>query len=121
MVEMKLTEKEEKVTASVISFLQGYKDCPKEKKEEYIINNAFMARNVIAFKNLEPKNSYAFVSSYIIHNMIPYLVAKDDEKIDEVAERIDNKVEDLMREMIKELQENTNFAKPVKNKKVILN
>ena len=73
MTEMKLTDKEEKVVASIISFFQGYKDCPKEDKEKFILDNAFMARNIIAFKNLEPKNAYVLLSSTIIHNIIPFI------------------------------------------------
>ena len=60
----------------------------------------------MAFKNLEPKNAYALLSSTIIHNIIPYLVAKDGEKIDEVAERIDSKTDEMLKEVVKELQEN---------------
>ena len=85
MTEIKLTDKEEKVVASIVSFFQGYRDCPKENKEKFILDNAFMARNIIAFKNLDPKNAYVLLSSTIIHNIIPYLVAKDEEKIDDVA------------------------------------
>ena len=106
MTEIKLTDKEEKVVASIVSFFQGLKDCPKEQKETYILNNAFMTRNIIAFKNLEPKNAYVLLSSTIIHNIIPYLVAKDDEKIDEVAERIDSKTDEMLKEVVKEFQEN---------------
>ena len=105
MTEMKLTEKEEKAIASVISFLQGYKDCKKEDKEKYIYENAFIVRNLIAFKNFEPNNAYALLSSSIIHNIIPYLVAKDNESIDEVAERIDNKTTEMLKSMIDELKE----------------
>ena len=105
MTEMKLTDKEEKVVASVVSFFQGLKDCPKEEKETFILNNAFASRNIIAFKNLEPKNAYALLSSTIIHNIIPYLVAKDDEKIDEVAERIDKQTDEMLSNVIKELKE----------------
>ena len=104
MVEMKLTDKEEKVVASVVSFFQGLKDCPKEQKDRYILDNAFMARNVVAFKNLEPKNSYALLSSTIIHNIIPYLIAKDDEKIDDVAERIDNQTDEMLKTVVEELR-----------------
>lgn len=107
MTEMKLTEKEEKAVASVVSFLQGYKDCKKEDKEKYIIENAFIVRNLIAFKNFEPNNAYALLSSTIIHNIIPYLVAKDDESIDEVAERIDNQTTEMLKTMINEFKENT--------------
>lgn len=103
-MKMKVTEKEEKVVASVISFLQGFKDCPSDKKDKFILDNAFVARNMIAFKNFEPKDSYVLLSSMIIHNMIPYLIAKDDEKIDDVAERIDKETDKMMNDMIEELK-----------------
>lgn len=103
MTEMKLTDKEEKVVASIISFFQGYKDCPKEDKEKFILDNAFMARNIIAFKNLELKNAYVLLSSTIIHNIIPYLVAKDGEKIDDVADRIDKQTDEMLKDLIEEL------------------
>jgi len=106
MTEIKLTNKEEKVVASIVSFFQGLKDCPKEQKEKFLLDNAFMARNVVAFKNLEPRNAYALLSSTIIHNIIPYLMSKDDEKIDEVAERIDSKTNEMLKEVVRELQEN---------------
>ena len=83
MTEMRLTDKEEKVVETVVSFFQGLKDCPKEQKEKYLIDNAFISRNIIAFKNLEPKNAYALLSSTIVYNIIPYLLAKDGEKIDD--------------------------------------
>ena len=104
MTEMKLTDKEEKVVASIVSFFQGYRDCPKEDKEKFILDNAFMARNIIAFKNLEPKNAYVLLSSTIIHNIIPYLVAKDGEKIDDVAERIDNQTDEMLKGLVEELK-----------------
>lgn len=103
---VKLTDKEEKVLASVVSFFQGLKDCPKEKKEKYLIDNAFMSRNMVAFKNFEPKNCYVLLSSTIIHNIIPYLVAKDDEKIDDVAERIDKQTDEMLKNLIEELNNN---------------
>ena len=104
MTEIKLTEKEEKAVASVVSFFQGLKDCPKDEKEKYIIENAFVVRNIIAFKKLEPKNTYALLSSTIIHNIIPYLIAKDDEKISDVAERIDNQTNDMLKNLVEELK-----------------
>ena len=104
MTEIKITDKEEKIIASVVAFFQGLKDCPFDKKEKYLIDNAFMARNIVAFKNLEPKNAYALVSSTIIHNIIPYLIAKDDEKIDDVAERIDKQTDEMLNKVVEELK-----------------
>ena len=105
MTEIKLTNKEELAIASIVSFFQGLKDCPKENKEKYIYDNAFIVRNIVAFRKLEPKNAYLLLSATILHNIIPYLIAKDDEKIDDVAERIDNKTNEMLNDAIKEIQE----------------
>ena len=104
-MDIKLTTKEQKIVDSINAFLQGYKDCKKEDRKEYIYKNAFMVRNIIAFKNIEPKNAYAYMSSLIIHNIIPFIVAKEDEDISDVAERIDNKTNQMLKELIMENKE----------------
>lgn len=59
IIKVKLTEKEEKIINSVIVFFQGLKNCDsKEKRDEYLLNNAFMSRMTLTFGKTEPKDTY---------------------------------------------------------------
>jgi len=100
MVNIKLTEKEEKAVATVIAFFQGLKDCKKEDEEKYLLDNAFASRMILSMGKAEPKNAYTVLSAYLIQNIIPYLVAKKDDSIDEIAENFDNKTDEMLKEML---------------------
>lgn len=100
MVNIKLTEKEEKAVATVIAFFQGLKDCKKEDEEKYLLDNAFASRMILSVGKADPKNSYTVLSAYLIHNIIPYLVAKKDDSIDNIAENFDTKTDGMLEEML---------------------
>ena len=90
-VDVKLTEKEEKAIATVVAFFQGLKDCKKEDEEKYLTENAFASRMILSFGKAEPKNAHTILSSALINNIIPYLVAKKEDSIDKIAEEFDKK------------------------------
>ena len=104
-VNIKLTEKEEKAIATVVAFFQGLKDCKKEDEEKYLTENAFASRMILSFGKAEPKNAHTILSSVLINNIIPYLVAKKEDSIDEIAEEFDNKTDKMMEDVIKHRNE----------------
>lgn len=108
IIKVKLTEKEEKIINSVIVFFQGLKDCDsKEKRDEYLLNNAFMSRMTLTFGKTEPKDTYMIFSSALIQNIIPYLVAEKNDSIDEIAKNFDEKTDAMLEDMLKDaLEEN---------------
>ena len=99
-MEIKLTTKEEKVMKSLDNFLQKYKECKKEDRKQYLYNNAFLVRNILSFKNLEPKDAHLHMVSMIIHNIIPFIMANENEDIDIVTDLIDNKTNEMLRNLI---------------------
>lgn len=104
-VDVKLTEKEEKAIATVVAFFQGLKDCKKEDEEKYLIENAFASRMILSFGKVEPKNAHTILSSALINNIIPYLVAKKEDSIDNIAEEFDNKTNEMMEKVFKDMVE----------------
>ena len=104
-VDVKLTEKEEKAIATVVAFFQGLKDCKKEDEEKYLIENAFASRMILSFGKAEPKNAHTILSSALINNIIPYLVAKKEDSIDKIAEEFDKKTDKMMEDVIKHRNE----------------
>ena len=105
MIDVKLTEKEEKAVATVVAFMKGLKDCKtKEDEEKYLVENTFASRMILSFGKAEPKDAYVILSSTIINNIIPYLVANKEDSIDEIAERFDKKTDEMMNDMIKHLE-----------------
>lgn len=104
-VDIKLTEKEEKAIATVVAFFQGLKDCKKEDEEKYLTENAFASRMILSFGKAEPKNAHTVLSSALINNIIPYLVAKKEDSIDEIAEEFDKKTDKMMEDVIKHREE----------------
>ena len=105
MIDVKLTEKEEKVVATIVAFMQGLKECEtKEDEEKYLVENTFASRMILSFGKAEPKDAYVVLSSTIINNIIPYLVAKKEDSIDEIAEMFDKKTDEMMNDMIKHLE-----------------
>jgi len=105
LVNIKLTEKEEKAIATVVAFFQGLKDCDEGKKEEYLLQNSFASRMILSFGKTEPKDTHAVLSSALIQNIIPYLVARKDDSIDEIAEEFDKKTDDMMKEVLEKRNE----------------
>ena len=99
-VDIKLTEKEEKAIATVVAFFQGLKDCKKEDEEKYLTENAFASRMILSFGN-----AHTILSSALINNIIPYLVAKKEDSIDEIAEEFDKKTDKMMEDVIKHREE----------------
>lgn len=97
LVNVKLTEKEEKVVATVVAFFKGLKDCEKEDEEKYFVDNAFATRMILSFGKAEPKNAYTVLSSAIIQNIIPYLVADKNDSIDKIVEDFDKKTDEMMK------------------------
>jgi hypothetical protein len=104
-VDVKLTEKEEKAIATVVAFFQGLKDCKKEDEEKYLIENAFASRMILSFSKAEPKNAHTILSSALINDIIPYLVAKKEDSIDKIAEEFDKKTDKMMEDVIKHREE----------------
>ena len=101
MVDIKITEKEEKAVAMVVAFMQGLKDC--EDKEKYLLDNALAARMVLSFGKTNPNDAHAVLSAYVINNLIPYLAAKKEDSIDKIAEEFDKKTDEMMKEMVAKL------------------
>ena len=101
MIHVKFTEKEEKTIATVIAFLQGLKDCKKEDEEKYLLDNAFACRSILSFGKMEPDKTYSLLSSRLILNMIPYLVAKKEDSIDDIAKDFDDKTDEMMSDVMK--------------------
>ena len=99
-VDVKLTEKEEKAIATVVAFFQGLKDCKKEDEEKYLIENAFASRMILSFGKAEPKNAHTILSSALINNIIPYLIAKKGDSIDKIAEAFANTTDKMMEDVI---------------------
>jgi hypothetical protein len=104
-VDIKLTEKEEKVIATVVAFFQGLKDCKKEDEESYLMENAFASRMILSFGKAEPKNAHTILSSSIIYNILPYLVAKKEDFIDKIAEEFDKKTDEMLNDVLKHREE----------------
>ena len=104
-VNIKLTEKEEKAIATVVAFFQGLKDCKKEDEEKYLIENAFASRMILSFGKAEPKNAHTILSSALINNIIPFLVAKKEDSMDKIAEEFDKKTDKMMEDIIKHRNE----------------
>ena len=96
---IRLTGKEKKAITAIISFLQGLKDCDEDKKEQYLLDNAFASRMILSFENTEPKDTYTVLSASVIQAIIPYLVAKKDDSIDEIAESFDKKTDEMMNDI----------------------
>jgi hypothetical protein len=105
LVDIRLTEKEEKALATVVSFLQGLKDCNKEDEYEYLLQNAFASRMILSIGKAEPKDAYTILSSALIQNMIPYLVADKEDFIDDIAEEFDKKTDEMMKDVFKQTEE----------------
>ena len=105
LLKMNLTEKEEKAIATVVAFFQGLKDCKKEDEEKYLTENAFASRMILSFGKAEPKNAHTILSSALIQNIIPYLVAKKEDSIDKIAEEFDKKTDKMMEDVIKHRNE----------------
>ena len=105
MVDIKLTEKEEKAVATVIGFFQGLKDCKKEDEEKYLTENAFASRMILSFGKAEPKDAHVVLSSYLIQNIIPYWVAKKEDSIDKIAEEFDKKTDEMMKQVVERRNE----------------
>lgn len=97
LLKMNLTEKEEKAIATVVSFLQGLKDCKKEDEEKYIIDNAYACRMIMSF-GARPNESYTVLASNIINAIIPYFIADKTSSIDKIAENIDKETEKIFKE-----------------------
>lgn len=114
VVDVKLTEKEEKAIATVVAFFQGLKDCEKEDEEKYLLENAFASRMILSFGKAEPKNAHTVLSSALINNIIPYLVANKEDSIDDIAEDFDNKTDKMMEDVLN--RRNEIFDKVVEEK-----
>lgn len=114
VVDVKLTEKEEKAIATVVAFFQGLKDCEKEDEEKYLLENAFASRMILSFGKAEPKNAHTILSSTLIINIIPYLVANKEDSIDDIAEDLDNKTDKMMEDVLN--HRNEIFDKVVEEK-----
>lgn len=114
VVDVKLTEKEEKAIATVVAFFQGLKDCEKEDEEKYLLENAFASRMILSFGKAEPKNAHTVLSSALINNIIPYLVANKEDSIDDIAEDFDNKTDKMMEDILN--RRNEIFDKVVEEK-----
>lgn len=108
LLKMNLTEKEEKAIATVVSFLQGLKDCKKEDEEKYMIDNAYACRMIMSF-GARPNESYTVLASNIINAIIPYLIADKTSSIDKIAEDMDKETEKIFKEnMITIVKSDTN-------------
>ena len=117
MINVKLTEKEEKAIATVVAFLQGLKDCKKEDEETYLLDNALACRTILSFGKSDSKNTHTILSSHLILNMIPYLVAKKNESIDKVAEDFDDKTDKMMEDLVKKHNEMVSEMEKKESKK----
>jgi hypothetical protein len=109
LVNVKLTEKEEKVVATIIAFFRGLKECKKEEEFDYILQNAFASRMILSFGKAEPKDAHTILASYIIQNIIPYLVADKEDSIDEISEEFDKKTDEMMKDVINHKNEIINY------------
>ena len=103
-ISVRLTEKEEQAVATVVAFMQGLKDC--ENKEKYLTDNAFASRMILSFGKAEPNATYTILSSAIINSIIPYLIADKEDSIDEIAEEMDKKTDEMMEDIMNKITEN---------------
>ena len=60
---------------------------------------------ILSFGKAEPKNAHTILSSALINNIIPYLVAKKEDSIDKIAEEFDKKTDKMMEDVIKHRNE----------------
>ena len=97
-----LTEKEEEILKDVVIFLQNSRNCPKDKKDDFLVKRAFLARNVISFDDNNSKDR--LFSESLIYNIIPFLMAKDDEDINDVAKRIDDATDNMFDDLLRKFE-----------------
>lgn len=114
MIDVKLTEKEEKAIFTVIGFLQGLKDCKKEDEEKYLLDNAFASRMILSLGQTDSKDTHMILASSMIQSIIPYLVADKNDSIDKIAEDFDNKTTEMMKDVMEYQKEIMNMSKEVK-------
>jgi hypothetical protein len=98
-----LKEKEEEILKDVVIFLQNSRNCPKDKKDDFFVKRAFLARNVISFDDDNSKDR--LFSESLIYNIIPFLMAKDDgEDINDVAKRIDDAKDNMFDDLLRKFE-----------------
>ena len=86
------------------AFQRLLKDC--ENKEKYLTDNAFASRMILSFGKAEPNATYTILSSAIINSIIPYLIADKEDSIDEIAEKMDKKTDEMMEDIMNKITEN---------------